>query len=65
MCKEGESSLERKTFVQSHSSHSASHLFLPSLLYCSHGVAGGNFWFSFGSCEKEKAKTRGKDEVGS
>lgn len=64
VCKEGESSLEKRMFIQSHSSHSASHSFLPSLLYGSHGVAGGNFWFSFESSEEEKAKTCGQDEVG-
>lgn len=64
MFKEGKSSLERRMFVQSHSYHSASHSFLPSLFYWSHGVAGGNFWFSFESNGREKAKTCGQDEVG-
>lgn len=64
VCKEGESSLERKMFLYSHSSLSASHSFLHSLLYCSHGVAGNNFWFSIRSNAKDKARTCGWDEVG-
>lgn len=54
---------ERKMFIQSDSSISASHSFLPSLLYCSREVAGGNLWFFFRSNEMRRQK-RGQDEVG-
>lgn len=60
VCKEGESSLEWKMFIYSHSSTSASHSFLPSLLYCSHGVAGNNF-FGFPS---DPMQSRRQEHVG-